>query len=36
MVDEIFNRFLYVDIIFGIYNFYKFLEYLNRVRIEGV
>ncbi|OOM10517.1 tRNA (N6-isopentenyl adenosine(37)-C2)-methylthiotransferase MiaB [Clostridium saccharobutylicum] len=36
MADEILNRFPYVDIIFGTHNSYKFPEYLNRVRTEGV
>ncbi|AGX43214.1 tRNA (N6-isopentenyl adenosine(37)-C2)-methylthiotransferase MiaB [Clostridium saccharobutylicum] len=36
MADEILNRFPYVDIIFGTHNSYKFPEYLNRVKTEGV
>lgn len=34
--DEMLERFPYVDIIFGTHNSYKFPEYLNRVRTEGV
>lgn len=36
MADEILKRFPYVNIIFGTHNSYKFPEYLNRVRTEGV
>lgn len=36
MADEILKRFPYVDIIFGTHNSYKFPEYLNRVKTEGV
>lgn len=36
MADEILSRFPYVDIIFGTHNSYKFPEYLNRVKTEGV
>ena len=36
MADDILKRFPYVDIIFGTHNSYKFPEYLNRVRTEGV
>ncbi|OOM77408.1 tRNA-2-methylthio-N(6)-dimethylallyladenosine synthase [Clostridium puniceum] len=34
--DEMLKRFPYVDIIFGTHNSYKFPEYLNRVKTEGV
>ncbi|GAB6170258.1 tRNA (N6-isopentenyl adenosine(37)-C2)-methylthiotransferase MiaB [Clostridium carnis] len=36
MADKILNKFPYVNIIFGTHNSYKFPEYLNRVRTEGV
>lgn len=36
MADDILKRFPYVNIIFGTHNSYKFPEYLNRVRTEGV
>ena len=36
MADEILKRFPYVNIIFGTHNSYKFPEYLNRVKTEGV
>ena len=36
MADDILKRFPYVDIIFGTHNSYKFPEYLNRVKTEGV
>jgi tRNA-2-methylthio-N6-dimethylallyladenosine synthase len=36
MADNILKRFPYVDIIFGTHNSYKFPEYLNRVKSEGV
>ena len=36
MADKILNTFPYVNIIFGTHNAYKFPEYLNRVRTEGV
>ncbi len=36
MADNILKRFPYVDIIFGTHNSYKFPEYLNRVKTEGV
>ena len=34
--DEMLKTFPYVDIIFGTHNSYKFPEYLNRVKTEGV
>ncbi|AWK52002.1 tRNA (N6-isopentenyl adenosine(37)-C2)-methylthiotransferase MiaB [Clostridium beijerinckii] len=34
--DEMLKRFPYVDIIFGTHNSYKFPEYLNRVKTDGV
>ncbi|MDR3597496.1 tRNA (N6-isopentenyl adenosine(37)-C2)-methylthiotransferase MiaB [Clostridium sp.] len=36
MADEILKRFPYVNIIFGTHNSYKFPEYLNRVKTDGV
>ena len=36
MADEVLSRFPFVDIIFGTHNAYKFPEYLNRVKTEGV
>ncbi|NLK96123.1 MAG: tRNA (N6-isopentenyl adenosine(37)-C2)-methylthiotransferase MiaB [Clostridiales bacterium] len=36
MADNILKRFPYVDIIFGTHNSYKFPEYLNKVKTEGV
>ncbi|WP_294407292.1 tRNA (N6-isopentenyl adenosine(37)-C2)-methylthiotransferase MiaB [uncultured Clostridium sp.] len=36
MADKILSEYPYVDIIFGTHNSYKFPEYLNRVRTEGV
>lgn len=36
MADRILKQFPYVNIIFGTHNAYKFPEYLNRVRTEGV
>lgn len=36
MADKILKTFPYVDIIFGTHNAYKFPEYLNRVKTEGV
>ena len=36
MADKILRKFPYVNIIFGTHNAYKFPEYLNRVRTEGV
>lgn len=36
MADKILNEFPYVNIIFGTHNSYKFPEYLNMVRTEGV
>ncbi|OOM80703.1 tRNA (N6-isopentenyl adenosine(37)-C2)-methylthiotransferase MiaB [Clostridium sp. BL-8] len=36
MADEILKKFPYVNIIFGTHNSYKFPEYLNRVKTEGV
>ena len=36
MADRILKQFPYVDIIFGTHNAYKFPEYLNRVKTEGV
>ena len=36
MADKILKQFPYVNIIFGTHNAYKFPEYLNRVRTEGV
>ena len=36
MADRILKEFPYVNIIFGTHNAYKFPEYLNRVRTEGV
>ena len=36
MADKILKKFPYVDIIFGTHNSYKFPEYLNRVKTEGV
>ena len=34
--DAILEKYPYVDIIFGTHNSYKFPEYLNRVKTEGV
>lgn len=34
--DEILEKYPYVDIIFGTHNSYKFPEYLNRVKTDGV
>ncbi|OCA99758.1 tRNA (N6-isopentenyl adenosine(37)-C2)-methylthiotransferase MiaB [Clostridium beijerinckii] len=36
MADDILKKFPYVNIIFGTHNSYKFPEYLNRVKTEGV
>jgi len=36
MADKILKKFPYVDIIFGTHNSYKFPEYLNKVKTEGV
>lgn len=36
MADKVLSTFPYVDIIFGTHNSYKFPEYLNRVKQEGV
>lgn len=36
MADKVLKAFPYVDIIFGTHNSYKFPEYLNRVKTEGV
>lgn len=36
MADKILSKFPYVNIIFGTHNSYKFPEYLNRVKTEGV
>lgn len=36
MADKILERFSHVNIIFGTHNAYKFPEYLNRVKIEGL
>lgn len=36
MADEILKRFPYVNIIFGTHNSYKFPEYLNRVKTDGI
>ena len=36
MADKILKKFPYVNIVFGTHNAYKFPEYLNRVRTEGV
>lgn len=36
MADRILKKFPYVNIVFGTHNAYKFPEYLNRVRTEGV
>lgn len=36
MADKILKKFPHVNIIFGTHNAYKFPEYLNRVRTEGV
>ena len=36
MADKILKTFPYVNIVFGTHNAYKFPEYLNRVRTEGV
>ena len=36
MADKILEKYPFVDIIFGTHNSYKFPEYLNRVKTEGV
>lgn len=36
MADKILKKYPYVDIIFGTHNSYKFPEYLNKVKTEGV
>ena len=36
MADKILSTFPYVNIVFGTHNAYKFPEYLNRVKTEGV
>ncbi|MDZ5001496.1 tRNA (N6-isopentenyl adenosine(37)-C2)-methylthiotransferase MiaB, partial [Clostridium perfringens] len=36
MADKILKKFRHVNIIFGTHNAYKFPEYLNRVRTDGV
>ncbi|MCF0148633.1 MAG: tRNA (N6-isopentenyl adenosine(37)-C2)-methylthiotransferase MiaB [Clostridium sp.] len=36
MADKILKKFSHVNIIFGTHNAYKFPEYLNRVKTEGV
>lgn len=36
MADRILEKYPFVDIIFGTHNSYKFPEYLNRVKTEGV
>lgn len=36
MADKILKAFPYVNVVFGTHNAYKFPEYLNRVRTEGV
>lgn len=36
MADKILNKFPYVNIIFGTHNSFKFPEYLNKVKTEGV
>ncbi|MBU3103071.1 tRNA (N6-isopentenyl adenosine(37)-C2)-methylthiotransferase MiaB [Clostridium gasigenes] len=36
MADKILKNFTFVNIIFGTHNAFKFPEYLNRVKIEGV
>lgn len=36
MADKILKEFPYVNIVFGTHNAYKFPEYLNRVKTEGV
>lgn len=36
MADKILNKFPHVNIIFGTHNAYKFPEYLNRVKTEGI
>ncbi|GIM30647.1 tRNA-2-methylthio-N(6)-dimethylallyladenosine synthase [Clostridium polyendosporum] len=36
MADKILSTFPYIDIVFGTHNSYKFPEYLNRVKQEGV
>lgn len=36
MADAILEKYPYVDIIFGTHNSYKFPEYLNRVKTDGV
>lgn len=36
MADEVLSKYPFVDIIFGTHNAYKFPEYLNRVKTEGV
>ena len=36
MADKILKKFPYVNIVFGTHNAYRFPEYLNRVKTEGV
>lgn len=36
MADKVLSQYPFVDIIFGTHNAYKFPEYLNRVKTEGV
>lgn len=36
MADKVLKKFPFVDIIFGTHNSYKFPEYLNKVKTEGV
>lgn len=36
MADKILSTFPYVNIVFGTHNAYKFPEYLNRVKTEGI
>lgn len=36
MADKVLSKFPFVNIIFGTHNAYKFPEYLNRVKTEGV
>ncbi|MDU1053506.1 tRNA (N6-isopentenyl adenosine(37)-C2)-methylthiotransferase MiaB [Clostridium baratii] len=36
MADKVLSKFPFVNIIFGTHNSYKFPEYLNRVKTEGV
>ena len=35
MAQKIIKKFPFVDIVFGTYNFYKFMEYLQRVKQDG-